>query len=230
MIVRYSDRGEVVTRDLQGEELFQVIKDRTTKNGLPKEEIRVFKGMVGLSADPLEQEGGDLFPWTLSTANVDRMGDIVEQSWRIDNYKANSVVLWAHDHKIPAIGHMVDLSVGNALTGNIRFNPADIDPFANGIERRIRFKSIRAGSVGFMPGKYEAIEQKVENSNATEITGWKLSDNELWEFSICNVPANPFALSGRMAPSRENIGQKPKSEEEISPKKAFFIPFKVTDS
>ena len=40
-----------------------------------------------------------------STGEVDRHGDTVApEGWRLDAYRDNPVVLWAHDYGEPAIG------------------------------------------------------------------------------------------------------------------------------
>ena len=43
----------------------------------------------------------------------DRGGDITEQSWLLDNYNKNPVVLWGHDHSIPAVGKTLSIGVNN---------------------------------------------------------------------------------------------------------------------
>jgi len=197
LILRYIESGRHVLRDLEGEELYQVIRDRTSKKGSLKDELLVFKGYglavgekIAVSKGAEERDG---FPWTLSTDMKDRHGDIVKQNFILDFYKMNPVLLWAHNHSIPAIGYMEDIAAGESLKGVAVFNGADIDPFAAGIKGRVLAGSIRAGSVGFMPNKIDPIEEEIEGKHY--ITGFELSENELWEFSICNVPANPMALA-----------------------------------
>lgn len=200
MIIRFYEGGRLVTRELFGEELFQTIRDRTTKDGSPKAEFAIFKGFSGFTKS---EEG--LYPWIMSTEDVDRMGDVVEQTWRLDSYKSNPVILWAHNHSIPAIGYAVEIGVDKALSGRIKFNPPEVDQFGASIAARIDHGTIRAGSVGFIPGVIEPIEEG--KNGKTYIVGWRLSDNELLEFSICNVPANPMALGA----------EPPKKSKEIPP-------------
>lgn len=187
MILRFVERGRVVTRDLLGEELYQTLRDRTNKDGHLTGEVTVFKGFPGI-----QRSTTDLFPWTLSTNTKDRMGDVVDQSWQLDFYKANPVILWAHNHSIPAIGVMESIEASEELKGLIRF-AGDIDPFAKSIAQRAAAGILRAGSVGFIPMEITPIEETINGK--TYITGYKLSKNELLEFSICNVPANPMALA-----------------------------------
>jgi len=43
-----------------------------------------------------------------STAALDRHGESVSvDGWNIDNFKKNPVLLWAHDHSVPAVGEVV---------------------------------------------------------------------------------------------------------------------------
>lgn len=187
MILRFIDSGRVVTRDLVGDELYETIKKRIDSKHNLVGEITMFKGFPGI-----QKSASDLFPWTLSTNVVDRMGDVVDQTWNLDFYKSNPVVLWAHNHSIPAIGIMESIDVAESLRGQIRFGK-EVDAFSKSIADRVSSGILRAGSVGFIPMNIDPIEEMIDGR--TFVTGYKLSNNELLEFSICNVPANPMALS-----------------------------------
>jgi HK97 family phage prohead protease len=219
MILRYSERGILVTKDLAGEELLQVVKDRTDPKGKLKSELVVFKGMQIFTKIPDAES--EIFPWVYSSDDRDRMGDRVVQDWILDNYKKNPVVLWAHDHRTPAIGYSESIKVDTHLGGNIRFNKTEFDPFGASIAARVRFGTLRAGSVGFMPCVITRIEEEIEGKHY--VTGYELSQNDLWEFSICNVPANPLALyGGKIVPATE-----PQKEED-PPRRSIFVPIGKT--
>jgi HK97 family phage prohead protease len=104
----------------------------------------------------------------------------------------NPVVEWAHRYDIPAIGKADGLCADDkGLHGIVVFNDKDYDPFGWGVGQRVRAGVIRAGSVGFRPLEIE-LPSKEDGKDGTTLIFRK---QELLEFSICNVPANPFALS-----------------------------------
>jgi HK97 family phage prohead protease len=71
------------------------------------------------------------------------------------------------------------------------FNDKDYDPFGWAVGERVRRGIIRAASVGFRIFEIE-IPSKEDGRDGTSLIFRK---QELLEFSICNIPANPFALS-----------------------------------
>ena len=75
--------------------------------------------------------------------------------------------------------------------GVVYFNDKSFDPFAWSIEQRVKNGVIRAGSVGFRVIEIEIPDRKTQEEGTFLI----FRKQELLEFSICNVPANPFALA-----------------------------------
>ena len=143
-----------------------------------------------LSADG---ETADGFPWTLSTFDLDRYGERIDPAgWEFGCYAKNPVVEWAHNYLIPAIGKMEGLAAdGGGLHGLVHFNDKAFDPFGWAIGERVKAGVIRAGSVGF-----RVIEIEIpDKETAKDGTSLIFRKQELLEFSICNVPANPFALA-----------------------------------
>jgi len=138
-------------------------------------------------------EAGQGFPWTLSTFDLDRFGERVDpQGWDFKRFTENPVVEWAHRYDIPAIGKIEGLTVDNeGLHGLVYFNDKAYDPFGWSIGQRVKADVIRAGSVGFRVLEIE-IPSKEDCKDGTSLIFRK---QELLEFSICNVPANPFALT-----------------------------------
>jgi HK97 family phage prohead protease len=139
-----------------------------------------------------EMEAGNNFPWTLSTFDLDRFGERIDpQGWDFKRFINNPVVEWAHRYDVPAIGKIDGLTVDDeGLHGLVIFNDKSFDPFGWAIGQRVQAGVIRAGSVGFRVIEIE-IPSKDENKDGTTLIFRK---QELLEFSICNVPANPFAL------------------------------------
>jgi HK97 family phage prohead protease len=142
-----------------------------------------------LSADI---EAGQGFPWVLSTFDLDRFGERIEpQGWEFKRFMDNPVVEWAHRFDIPAIGKIEGLTVDDeGLHGLVFFNDKSFDAFGWSIGQRVKAGVIRAGSVGFRPIEIEIPDKATAQDGTTLI----FRKQELLEFSICNVPANPFAL------------------------------------
>jgi HK97 family phage prohead protease len=150
--------------------------------------------------------------WTFSTFDLDRFSERIDPAgWDYRRYMDNPVVEWAHRYDIPAIGKAEGLYTDEkGLHGAVVFNCKDYDPFGWAIGERVMAGVIRAGSVGFRILEIE-IPSKEEGKDGTNLIFRK---QELLEFSICNVPANPFALN-------KSIGRK--QNKELSPFWGNFI-------
>jgi uncharacterized protein len=146
-----------------------------------------------LTADSETEKG---YPWTLSTYDLDRFGERIDPAgWDFKRYMNNPIVEWAHRYDIPAIGKIEGLAVdGEGLHGLVFFNDKSFDAFGWSIGQRVKAGVIRAGSVGFRVMEIE-IPSKEDGKDGTSLIFRK---QELLEFSICNVPANPFALAKSM--------------------------------
>ncbi|GHV77118.1 hypothetical protein AGMMS49942_19390 [Spirochaetia bacterium] len=131
-------------------------------------------------------------PWIFSTFDLDRFDERIDPAgWDFKRYLENPVVQWAHCFSIPAIGRAEKVFADDkGLHGNIVFNDKDYDPFGWGIGERVKAGVIRAGSVGFRILEIELPSKE----NSKDGTALIFRKQELFEFSICNVPANPFAL------------------------------------
>ena len=133
------------------------------------------------------------YPWTLSTFDLDRFNERVDPAgWDFSQYCKNPVVEWAHRYDVPAIGKIEGLAVDDkGLHGVVIFNDKTFDAFGWSIGERVKAGVIRAGSVGFRVLEIE-IPSKEDSKDGTSLIFRK---QELLEFSVCNVPANPYALS-----------------------------------
>jgi HK97 family phage prohead protease len=142
-----------------------------------------------LTADSEIEKG---YPWTLSTYDLDRYGERIDPSgWDFSQYVKNPIVEWAHRFDIPAIGRIEGLAVDDkGLHGSVVFNDKEYDQFGWGIGQRVKAGVIRAGSVGFRVMEIEIPDKKTAEDGTSLI----FRKQELLEFSICNVPANPWAL------------------------------------
>jgi HK97 family phage prohead protease len=142
-----------------------------------------------LTGDGEENKG---IAWTFSTFDLDRFHERIDPlGWDYSQFVKNPVIEWAHRYDIPAIGRADNIFTDeNGLHGVIIFNDKEYDPFGWSIGERVKARVIRAGSVGFRVLEIE-IPSKEDSKDGTELIFRK---QELLEFSICNVPANPFAL------------------------------------
>lgn len=124
------------------------------------------------------------FKVVISTADVDRMGETVDQNgWDLAHYKNNPVVLWAHDYKSLPIGVCTSIEVQDGqLVAQGKFAPEEANPFAQQVRRLYDGKFISATSVGFIPEEMDGEKQG------------KINKSQLLEFSFVPVPANPFCL------------------------------------
>ena len=124
-----------------------------------------------------------------STGEVDRHGDTVApEGWRLDAYRDNPVVLWAHDYGEPAIGRAEAVwSDGRALHARLEFAPTE---FAGQVERLYRQGYQRGVSVGFRPLRFEERRDPVNGA----FLGIRFLEQELLEISAVPVPANGGAL------------------------------------
>lgn len=117
-----------------------------------------------------------------STSVVDRQGEIIDQSgWNIKNFKKNPLLLWGHDHAIPAIGTAKNIKiVGEGKKAQLVFEPVfhEITDFAKAIKTMFDEGILNSFSVGFKP---------------IEAEGNTYTSQELLEISAVNVPANPEA-------------------------------------
>jgi HK97 family phage prohead protease len=154
-----------------------------------------------LTADNEAAEGIPAIPdgiaWTLSTFDLDRFGERIDPTgWDYKRYRDNPVVEWAHRYDSPAIGKIESLTAdANGLHGVVIFNEKNYDSFGWGIGQRVKAGVIRAGSVGFRILEIEIPDKETGKDGTTLI----FRKQELLEFSICNVPANPFALTKTIA-------------------------------
>jgi HK97 family phage prohead protease len=139
-----------------------------------------------------EVASADGVSWVFSTFDLDRFDERVDPlGWDFGQFLKNPVVQWAHRYDIPAIGKAEGLYADkDGLHGSVIFNDRDYDSFGWAIGERVRHGVIRAGSVGFRVLEVEIPAQK--DGGETALIFRK---QELLEFSICNVPANPFALA-----------------------------------
>lgn len=136
--------------------------------------------------------------FTISNGNVDReMDRVALAGWDLGSYRRNPVVLWAHDAGRLPIGRAFDLRIEDAaLKASVEFIPPDTPEggqFAEAVYRLAKGGFIAATSVGFRPIKWEYTNDQARGADDW-FPGIDFEQQELVEFSVVTVPANPEAL------------------------------------
>lgn len=155
---------------------------------------------LALTAPAEEGDGGNT-RFIASTSNIDRMGDVIEQdSWQLEAWKSNPVILYEHKH--PVIGIGVDVSKGADLRIAVQWDDNPDNPEGVRAARQHRQGYRRAVSVGFIPGETvsrkdlpEGHPARVADPNVPKwAAGYVFRGSELLEVSSVSVPANRDAL------------------------------------
>lgn len=127
----------------------------------------------------VEKKDGELRA-VASDETKDRHGDVVKvEGWKLENFKKNPVLQWAHDPTTPAIGKAEDIKVeGKKLTFKPVFSKAT--QLAKDVKKLFEEGILRSFSVGY---------RELERNEKDETV-----DQELLEISAVNVGANPNAM------------------------------------
>ena len=135
-----------------------------------------FFGLGAIEIKGIKDDGS--FVAVASDMSVDRYGEIVDVAgWDLKGFKDNPVLLWGHDHTIPAIGKATKIWIEEK---KLMFKGIFArTPFAQEIKMLVEDGIINSFSVGFLAKKME---------------GNIFTDQELLEISFVNVPANANAM------------------------------------
>ena len=89
------------------------------------------------NGEPEASDAGGALTFVASTGEVDRHGDTVAlDGWKLDEYRQNPVVLWAHDYRKPAIGLTEAIwNNGRALLARMHFAPTGFAKEVEGLYR-----------------------------------------------------------------------------------------------
>jgi HK97 family phage prohead protease len=150
----------------------------------------------GASVEVESTEGERRKLFTISTAAIDRDNDTIAlDGWDLKAYKSNPVVLWGHQSYMPPIGKSVEVGLdGAALKAVVEFVPRDMPVIGEEAEmvwRMCDMGFLSACSVGFRPLDYKTAKDRMDDDD-----WWPALDflkQELMEWSICTIPANPEA-------------------------------------
>jgi hypothetical protein len=141
--------------------------------------------------------------FVISNSTRDRHRTVLDPAkWQLDNFNRNGIVGYQHNvygdgmcdgpNPDDVIGRGRAFLEGDQLIGEVVFEPAEINPQAEKIFRKVLFGSLRATSVGFAEiGKGTYGTGKEARGQAEET--YYFAGQELLEFSIVNIPSNPDA-------------------------------------
>lgn len=152
--------------------------------------------------------------FVISSGGRDRHRTVLNPAgWDLRNYDRNGIVGYQHnvyggDMCIPdnpdnVIGRGMAFLEGDLLIGRVIFEPADINPLAEKVFRKVLFGSLRTTSVGFLPvgkGKWGEGDEAKGGTRET----YYFQGQELLEWSIVNIPSNPDAAGRAMRDQASN--------------------------
>lgn len=131
-----------------------------------------------------------------STNSSDRYGDIVDnESWLLDSYKKNGVILLNHRQDMLPIGRAKSVEViDGQLEVDVEFDLGD--ELGAEVARKVERGFMSAVSVGFQPRKQIArSELPTDHVAYTKGSGMYFQENELLEISVVTIPANADAVA-----------------------------------
>lgn len=154
------------------------------------------RGISLVHAAPAPDFGSNIIQFVASTDGVKRDGnEILNSGWHFENFSRNPVFLYCHDYHSLPIGKHVDWRVDKGPSGeNVlriwsQFCSRELYEFADRVRQMYVEGYLRAGSIGWIPLKHEAIRDP-----DGYIKGFRFLENDLLEFSAVPVPADPNAL------------------------------------
>jgi HK97 family phage prohead protease len=123
----------------------------------------------------------------ISTFEWDRTDEkFAKGAWNLDAFKANPVVMWAHDYHRPPIGKAVNIKEDDkGLLADTQFAG---DEFSQMIFDMFKGGFLSAFSVGFNPKNF--IVEPID----ADRKGIVYTEADLLEYSAVPIPANPGAL------------------------------------
>lgn len=170
------------------EEFRAAVKDHKIEDAGPLNPLRhSFESTVRVVPD-MERT----LEFTISTDAIDRAGDKISQDgWQLENYRKNPVVMWAHAYDLLPVARCVQVGPeAGKLRALAEFTPAGMAKFNDTVFDMYRLGFLSATSVGFMPIRWEWVDEEGRRY------GIDFIEQELLEFSTVPVPCNPEALIG----------------------------------
>ena len=183
-------------------------KDKHATEQAPQRQF----GYARAAADDVEQTRTITF--VASTAARDRHRTVLNQeNWQLGNFARNGIVGYQHNvygdslctppSPDDVIGKAVARMENGELLADITFEPASINEQAEKIFQKLRFGSLNAVSVGFLPigqGRWGVGDEAAGGANET----YYFAGQELLEISVVNLPSNPEAVGRALRDQASN--------------------------
>jgi len=201
---------EIDNTDIEDTEVLEGSESLQDKLSDVFEGTTVLKHITFTGVEMKSIDDEDTFIANVSTNAVDRDGDaIIVSGINTKNYEKNPVVLWAHNHEIPAIGNMVNFKrLKNEFVAKTKFatEPPNLkgDWFPSIINHLIKTKVIKGVSLGFRPSQMRIPSKKDKAEFGPNVKNI-IAKCELIEYSIVNVPCNQDALARSLKSYNGNI-------------------------
>lgn len=147
--------------------------------------------------------GDRSFGFVISSDNPDHGGDIIKQNGiDLSVYKANPVVLWAHDGRSrPPVGTGKNLKRnvklpqgGRGTEAEVELAPEGTSDFTDALFRFVDAGIVRATSVGIKFVEVKDVTDKERERLGLGRFGLLINKSRLLEFSLVSIPQNPDAL------------------------------------
>lgn len=161
----------------------------------------LFRQVAGGSMIRTADAENRIVEFIASDGSVDAYGTVLPVSkWDLARFKRNPVVGYQHavygkgeDKSDPdnIIGKGDVFVRDGLLIIRVTFEPAELNPKADKIFRKVLFGTLNGVSVGFTPTKPGHIGVK---SNGEDPNVFYYDGQELLEVSVVNIPANPNAV------------------------------------
>ncbi|OBQ58035.1 hypothetical protein EFV37_13180 [Mesorhizobium loti] len=150
----------------------------------------------------------------VSTGELDRMGDIIDQAGiKLDAFRRSPTVLWQHDSDHPIAKALSVSMEGGKLVALVQFPDVGVSAKSDEVYGLIKAGIINSTSIGFMPLKSVPIDP------SKPYGGLRFISCELLEFSFVSVAANAGALiTGRSVSKTPRLDAARRSLAEISRK------------
>lgn len=187
---------EAITRDYAGRKAAGALMPGET------EPARVYRALLGMEVDPEGEETPKRepgrYPFVMSVGTPDGADDVVEQTWDLKRFMQNPVAFYNHRSWGLPVGRWERVRVeGGVLRGD--FVPTDASEEGRIIRAMLDEKTLRAASVGFVPGKVTERSKYPTDHPLYAARGYVFSENNLLECSIVGVPMHPDATMERAA-------------------------------